>query len=162
MAKLSREAYDGRREWAARRMAENAKIDSLTQEQHDLLAELCTFRHNLHCSWDSLANGNAQDIEAQISEYYEDTLSDRTRRLFGEAAYNLIDYNTTADDPEDVEEYMGIPTDLYNDDYNEWCERIREADFDLFSTINSEIESFLTRIDNKYGTSYAPSGATRF
>lgn len=39
MAHLSKEAYDRKREWAARKHERQKAITSLTEEQHDALAK---------------------------------------------------------------------------------------------------------------------------
>ena len=54
MAYLDKDAYIAKRELAARRMAENAEIETLTPEQHEALEYLCTVRHNIHCNQDDL------------------------------------------------------------------------------------------------------------
>lgn len=40
MAYLNKDAYFGKQMYAERKMAENAEIDTLTEEQHEVLAEL--------------------------------------------------------------------------------------------------------------------------
>ena len=63
MGIISKEGYRGKREWAAKRMEQNKKIETLTEEQHNLLAELCTFRHDLHHNWDSAWNEESQNFD---------------------------------------------------------------------------------------------------
>jgi|WetSurMetagenome_2_1015567.scaffolds.fasta_scaffold00534_27 hypothetical protein len=54
MAYLTKSQYDYRRESAAHRNAENKKIKTITDMQHDLLAEIAEMRHKIHSSRDSM------------------------------------------------------------------------------------------------------------
>ena len=62
MGVLSKEAYEGKREWAARRMAKNAENENLTEEQHTVLAWLCRFRHEWHTHAERLWSSENQDL----------------------------------------------------------------------------------------------------
>ena len=152
MAYLDKEAYERKREYAAKRMAENREITTLTDEQHDLLNELCTFRHDLHTNQKSAFNANSSDYSYyanNISKYYvgvsEDDLHSRIVKAFGTAPYTPIDYPTSED----------------YDDYGMTYEEAQEEAETLFDKINTQIENFLSDIDKKHGTNYCPSGATR-
>ena len=149
MGIISKEGYRGKREWAAKRMEQNKKIETLTEEQHNLLAELCTFRHDLHHNWDSAWNEESQNFDKfanNISEYsVEDGLSEKIMAALGEAPFKRIDYPTAGTyDLDDLS---------YEEGFDQAC--------DLFIEVNNEIETFLREIDKEHGTDYAPSEATR-
>ena len=149
---IDKEAYDGKREWAASRMEENKKVSTLTQEQHELLEELCKFRHDLHTNWESAFND-----ESSSFTYYEENISTysvgnsgeelpcRIEKAFGEMPFSPIDYPTSADYAD-----YGLS---YEEAFDRAC--------DEFDKVNNEIETFLSKVDKKHGTHYCPEGATR-
>lgn len=149
MGIISKEGYHGKREWAAKRMEQNKKIETLTEEQHNLLAELCTFRHDLHHNWDSAWNDESQNFGVYcdgISIYNDDAgLPEKIKQAFGKEPFERIDYPTS---------------NTYELDDLTWEEGYEQA-CDLFAQVNDEIETFLREIDKEHGTDYAPSGATR-
>lgn len=66
MAYLTKEQYAYRRESAAKKMMENATIaqeKGMTEEQTDILEELCSFRHDFHCNMSKLVNDNTDTFE---------------------------------------------------------------------------------------------------
>lgn len=66
MAKLSKEQYERRNEAATGRVLDNieiAKEQGMTDEQGELIFDLCRLRHELHC------NVNALIISAECSEW---------------------------------------------------------------------------------------------
>lgn len=150
MGSVSKEGYERKREWAARRMAENAEIESLTEEQHEYLAKLCNFRHELHTSWRSAFNPYSAEFSRfsrEISEYSDNQdLIYEGMKLFGKAPFAATDYPTF---------------DSYEEDGYEDYDEAFDAACEEFRKINSDIESFLLEIDKEHGTDYCPSGATR-
>lgn len=149
MGIISKEGYRGKLEWAAKRMEQNKKIETLTEEQHDLLAELCAFRHDLHHNWDSAWNEESQNFDKyadNISVYnVKDGLPEKIKVSLGKAPFKRIDYPTASTyDLDDL---------TYEEGFDQAC--------DLFIQVNEHIEEFLREIDREHGTDYAPSGATR-
>ena len=165
MAKLSKEVYERKNEWAARRMERNSKIESLTEEQHEFLAELCSFRHFLHTNKKRAflsESSESREISDEISVWGEQSLCGRCFDLFGEYPFEPIDY------PDDNREGWGYffedfdPNKDYDDKTREdWYFKAYDMATDMFEQINTEIETFLEKIDEKYGTDYCPSGISR-
>lgn len=65
MAFLKKEQYEYRREAAAERNMRNelkAVDNGMTAKQAELISELCSLRHKLHCSMDSIVKDNDGDI----------------------------------------------------------------------------------------------------
>lgn len=150
MGIISKEGYRGKLEWAAKRMERNkTTCTTLTPEQHDILAELCAFRHDLHHNWDSAWNEESQNFDVYcdgISIYNVDAgLPEKIKQAFGKEPFKRIDYPTS---------------NTYELDDLTWEEGFDQA-CDLFIEVNDEIEEFLRDIDKEHGTDYAPSGATR-
>lgn len=48
MSKINKEGYERKAEWADRRMEDNKSVDTLTEDQHEVLASVCSKRHTLH------------------------------------------------------------------------------------------------------------------
>lgn len=148
MAVLDRDAYNRKAEWAARRMVQNKEIKTLTEEQHDALAELCELRHNVHANWDTLFVGeNCREIDAQICSSDDMELCAKIEELFGVKPFAGIDYPTSY-----IYDVMGY--DSYDDAYESAC--------DMFAELNNQIETFLLKIDKEHGTNYCPCGKGRF
>ena len=155
MAQLDKKAYEGKREWAAKRMAENAKIETLTEKQHDVLQWLCTVRHDVHCNQEDFFND-----EASNNSVYLDYIDDGNG--LGIIQERLIEVNL----PNlrwsfSIDDYM---TDgmCYELEYTEdETEHERENCLDMAKKFNNDIEEYLANIDKEHGTNYCPSGATR-
>ena len=69
MAYYSKDVYERKAAYAARRMEENAQVPTLTDEQHDTLAYLCYIRHWIH-STDRMRLFNEESNEySEMSRY---------------------------------------------------------------------------------------------
>lgn len=160
MAKLSKEAYAGKKEWSAKRMLANREKETLTEAQCDAIEELCRFRHELHCNQKALFHtGSSYYSEYWDNIGYNGHESDINKTLCN-AGLPLIfnheeDVLPTDDD---------INSDDYDtdDDYQEEHDELLLEVLEFASEVNKEIEKYLRSIDEMYGTDYAPSGATRF
>jgi len=161
MAILNKDAYEGKKEWAARRMADNAskgEAKGLTKEQAEALEFLCSARHNLHSNKKSaIMNGSGLD---QIILANDKIIAaglqviDNVPTGYGEACFDDIDDFDTIHETEDCPEIDAADyQDWYDDTYN----RINGQ----LEALNTIIEHYLAAVDAQFGTSYAPSGATR-
>lgn len=151
MAYLSKEQYDRRRDNAARRMAANAEIETLTPEQHEFLDELCSMRHEIHCSGLAMFCCQSSDY-SRLWDYIDngdETLNGRARAL----GFDLQARNDSIDVPAD--------DDWDWDDEYEDIDAAREACMQWLNEWNDEIEQFLLSVDKTYGTNYCPTGALR-
>lgn len=158
MARLSASEYEKRKANAELKMAKNALVLSLTEEQHDALATLCAARHNMHSSMDSCAksteNGLLQDIIRANGEIRKAGLAP------------IPDIGT-----DDGDDFIDIDTialarelenmDVDDEGYSTWEEETYERIIEELESLNQTIEQYLAKIDAKYGTQYAPTGAQR-
>jgi hypothetical protein len=153
MAIISKDGYAGKREWAANRIAENKKIETLTKEQHEALAKLCRIRHELHTNQKTLffaESGDHQRLWKYIdldweSEYHIDN-------ILHEANLPKIGINTSGAD---------YPTDHDYEDMGYDYEEALSCVLNMAEAVNTKIEIYLREIDEQYGTNYCPSGITR-
>lgn len=194
MAKLTKEAYEGRKAYAAKRNAENAEkgLDNgLTQEQADVLAQLCKFRHELHTeASDALIHPESCDFGYWMNEL-DSNGGICMRELVKSAGFDAPfkpfnaeriltneDWEYVLDTDEQLEyanaeDVEAMESAEGTDEYDELEETALSNAKDNFklevasqwskevARINSEIQNFLSAIDEKFGTKYAPTGATR-
>jgi hypothetical protein len=155
--RLSKEAYEGKREWAAKKMAENRNIESMTEEQHDAMANLASVRHDFHVNMGKIIFDDEMNQRNKLIE---------ANALLMESGLPRMDFI-----PVSLEDYIDIDTiDLLKqiedvpEDENElqiWTDENYERIYSELSELHGRIESYMSDIDSKYGTSYAPSGHTR-
>lgn len=53
--------YEAKRRYVEKIMQENAEVETLTEEQHEALQELARIRHEIHSSWETMWNDEAND-----------------------------------------------------------------------------------------------------
>jgi hypothetical protein len=159
MGMLNKEQYEYRRESAARRAYDNkTSCDSLTEEQHDLLAEICSMRHEIHCNQSSLYNtgsGSYSEYWHWLSDAADDgeDINSKLKR----AGMKTIEWSTNMEEAEcDNDRYDGII-----DDTDEADEENRDSFYERMESINNDIEAYLRIVDEKHGTDYCPSGFLR-
>jgi hypothetical protein len=145
MAHLTKTQYFLRNENAAKRMQENAKVETLTELQHDALANLCTARHNIH--------SNMKHIIISDENGYKQSIITCNADLLERGLTPMSFVGTDMSDYIDIDSISEIGEDDYEEDY----ERISVE----LEKLNKKIENYLSEIDNKYGTSYCPTGKQR-
>jgi len=159
MAKLTKDQYDRRRENAAQSNIENEKIamkKGMNEHQAELISELCSLRHDMHS--DKPINNDDNNYKKKLVELNIE---------IKESGIKQMDFIPSGD----VSEYIDIDTidELYvmgevpeeDDKREKW----RQTEFDRISEelhgLNNNIEEYLREIDNKYGTSFSPTGWQR-
>lgn len=168
MDELLKKELERRKEWAAyhhNKMKE--EHDSLTDEQHDALSELCSLRHTIHTASEKLFSTESQEWEAleKFLPDEPDNIFDKFREVGIPLDFSPIDpvtlpnsddyyYVLTETEKEEWEEKGGY--DAWREEsgvFDEFSERMEE--------LNENIEKFLRKIDAEHGTKYAPSGKYR-
>jgi len=148
---MEKEEYERREMAAQRRMKEQKEITTLSEEQHDLISEICAIRHKLHVfgkKYYYLENGD------------NDTFSD----FFENINFRLIELDLPPIEgipridefPNDCDRYNGVIDNTDEDEeenYNEFLS--------MMDDVNNNVEEWLHHIDRIYDTSYAPTGAYR-
>lgn len=164
MAYLTKEQYE-RRSWnAGKRTLDNQTLaveNGMTEEQAEFIGELCSLRHELHCNIDHLVSGPDCDIARSL------VLLNKKIKESGIKHMTFI--------PSEHDDYIDID-DIYS--MGEWCDDIPDRDedeeayrewynttyedlYEQWSDIHTKIEEYLKDIDEKYGTSFCPTGAQR-
>lgn len=134
-----------RERYAAYIMERNARVTSLSEKQHKTLAWLCKIRHEIHCDVKAFFYTECDNYN-KFLEYIDNESSSGIRGRIKEVG--LPDFNWSF--------CIDIDDLNYELHYAGKKESIR-----LVETINSDIEKYLTAIDEKYGTYYCPSGFAR-
>jgi len=151
MAKISKDGYERKAEYAARRMEANAENKNLTPAQHAALRDLAAARHQLHCGIDRLIKSAETGIDDTIIEAIGKINKSGLPNLklphqLGPDAFDIDCFQDPLFDvPEDADEYAG--------EY----ERIHEQ----WSAVHSAIDNYLRKTDSENKTFYAPTGMSR-
>ena len=165
MSYLNQKQYEQRAISAAKRMAENAKNNSLTLEQHEVIASLCSYRHNLHSSMDRICQNDENGYKNELI---------RINSLLKEVGLTPMDFcgvNVGEDyiDIDDMREAIFfakedgtyIDEDEYPQEYQDWYDDTYDTIMQKLEDLNANIENYLSEIDKKHNTSYCPTGALR-
>ncbi len=149
MSKLNNEQYTYRKESAASKMAENKEnCNTLTEVQHDLIEEICTIRHEIHCDQDSVFNTESSSHNKFIN--FLDNINLKLKKV----ELNIINFNIDF-------EMLITDFDYYEMESFDSIEDAKEKSSEECTAINNDIELFLKNIDKKHGTNYCPTGSLR-
>lgn len=159
MAQLDKNAYYRKMIYAGKKMAANKEIQTLTEEQHDALSQMCSARHELHTNMDRITKGSEQDYLGSIIE---------ANGALGKSGLPIIDgipTDTTdyidIDSIRELEDLGEAPSRDDEDEWQEWYDAEYHRIYDELSKLNKKIEKYLEQIDAEHGTHYAPTGASR-
>lgn len=149
-SKLKKEMYERRNNYVEKRNRENSEIleGVLTDEQIDFIETVCSMRHKIHTGREHLFISEADNTEEWE---FIDNLKENIKKLnlpeINEDELLRIDCYTTEVDVD------------YNDmDYDEALDEF----YDQIEKLNYKLERWLFKIDEQYGTNYAPSGKYRY
>lgn len=169
MAFKDKEQYFRDLQNAGRRMADridSAKEKGLTEEQAGALNNVCSLRHELHTSMDEICISDNSGVKKQLVEanielkrlglpymefipvYPEDYIDIDT---FEEAMQ--FDEFPNEDDYESSEEYSDAVADYRDQEVDRIHDELNE--------LHNKIEKYLGEIDEKFGTSFCPTGKMR-
>ncbi len=172
MGILDKEAYWGKMMYAEKRNAENREKgaeNGLTDEQADALESMTRARHNMHTNIDSLVSSSEnRDCERDLiranAKLREAGLPTVPSIPSYEGDYIDIDsFDIIMYDTDIAKEEYGMPDKYENEEkWQEWYDDMYSKLYDKWEVLNDKIENYLGQIDEKYGTSYRPTGATRF
>lgn len=159
MAQLDKNAYYGKMIYAGKKMAANKEIETLTEEQHDALSQMCSARHELHTNIDRITKGTEKDYLGDVIE---------ANGMFKKSALPIIDGIPTdksdfinIDSIRELEDLGEAPSRDDEDEWQEWYDAEYSRIHDELAELNRKIEKYLEQIDIEHGTYYAPSGASR-
>lgn len=188
MGYVSKEGYFKKQLYAERKMDEQKFNTNLSEEQHEIIADLCSIRHKFH-TMDArkLFNTNSTAF-TELSELFG---FDKAGDLEENSIYNrlksldlpelpILDIYELPDDMlwdlelTDEERYeWEKKAEKYNSEnpngifkhtgYSLWEEESGYISklWDMLEDYNNIIERYLKAIDEKYGTNYCPTGSTR-
>ena len=154
MGIISKEGYESKARYAAKRMAANKEIETLTEEQHDALSWLCSVRHELHSNKDSFFISESSD-SGKLYDYIDFEINQK----LSECELPKINWSVPAFQiTTDTDFYYNIPESEQNDDkYFE----LKSECYEQLEEINKDIEKYLRKVDEEHKTNYCPTGASR-
>lgn len=142
MARKSKEQYQHQTENAHKRNFEQKEIATLTEEQHEALAQVCSIRHELHTNQKSLFCSESSKYSTLLN-YLDGGIKEilNSAKLKNSLSWNIVD----------------LPSDYDCEDSDKGLSEV----FSFVEKVNSEIENYLREIDKTHGTNYCPTGALR-
>ena len=162
MAYLTKEEYERRNKNAAKKMAANKEIAQgrLSDEQCELLEQLCKLRHEIHCLGASELFNSESNKSDTMNEIDGEHLIYEVKKSFPQAS--IIQDIEISEIPSDMDWYEGL---IDQEEYEEDFENYRQESLEYLTNIlhrwNEQVEEFLGIIDEEFGTSYRPTGWQR-
>ncbi len=164
MAYLKKEQYERRRKNADERNANSAAIaveHGMTEEEADLIWDLCRVRHEMHTHIDSLVYSQSNtlihkeliSIRVKINETNLPELSYEQYDKCDEGCIGI-------DDIDGLYEYDDVP-ESGTPEWQNWYDDNYARIYNDWEELNTIIEKYLQEIDKKYCTAFAPTGALR-
>ena len=161
-----KEIYEGKELYTQKKMLKNSEIDTLTEDQHEILRELCYYRHQIHI--------NHKSIFLITDDHLVDNFNDFSKEnnlpfnIDYDIMLTVLDYEILTKDQ--ILEYEKKAKEInkkckdssFYSAYSLWCEENFENCCSYLENLNNQIENFLRNIDKKHGTQYAPTGLSRF
>lgn len=160
MAYLNKAQYDYRRESAAARNLNSEEIaveNGMTEYQAELISKLCAVRHKFHCNIDNIVKSADNDSMSDIVEI---------EKSINESGLPELDIVSMLLDIDDLDgliyEYGDdVPEDHDSEEFQNWYDDNYARIYSELEEVNKSIEKYLANIDNKYGTSWCPTGHLR-
>lgn len=161
MAYLNKKQYEYRRESAAARNMDNESIainHGMNEDQANLISELCSVRHELHCNIDRLTRSHEDMSIVKDLQRVEDDINNS-----GLPHLNVAEQLHEIDDMDGLIYYYGedVPEDHDSEEYNDWYSDNYSRIYHELDNLNDQIEDYLREIDKCYHTSFCPTGQLR-
>lgn len=158
--------WEAKANYVEKVMAENSEVDTLTEEQHEVLRELCRLRHEIHTNHESIFHNNDNGLTDRFNDFSEENnlpLKIDYDELVTVLDYDLLSQEEQSDYEERANDYNIIKPDsaLSHSGFSLWCEEHFKECSDYLENLNDQIESYLADIDKQHGTQYAPTGISR-
>ena len=162
MAYLNKEQYAYRHKSAARRAAENEEIaveHGMTEEQAELISDLCALRHELHTNMDKVTVNDADiRIKPRLVKLSSQIVLAGLPKIpclpCNEGDYIDID---DINELYECDEWPESGTQEWQHKYDGEYTRI----YGELEQLNKDVETYLADIDKQYGTSWCPTGSLR-
>lgn len=161
MAYLNKQQYGYRRESAATRNLNNEEIavqNGMTSDQAELISKLCAIRHDFHCNIDSIVKGGDDNSISDEIENIEYGINES-----GLPELNISSMLLDVDDMNGLVYEYGedVPEDHDSEEFQNWYDDNYARIYSELEEVNKSIEKYLANIDNRYGTSWCPTGQLR-
>lgn len=148
-ARISKSDFERRKNNFHKRMSDIKQIvNSLNEDQHDILSEIANMRHTIHASGKSLYLTGSPLYKEGFR--WLENINDRLKNL---ELPKIKFTNSWEDYPTDMDISYGIADDEENN---------LKLFYEYHNQLNNDIESYLLEIDKKHKTNYCPTGAFRY
>lgn len=140
--------YEAKQAYIENKIGENMQIETLTEDQHIALNDLCRIRHEMHCNHDGFFN-----TESQYYNKFWALIDNGINEMLTNVGLEKINF--------DYDEFEMVTDVDYADMGYSYDDAIQFV-YNITEGFNEEIEKYLREIDRKHGTHYAPTGMARF
>ena len=158
----NKEMWEAKERYISNRNRDNrSKVeDLLTEEQIGAVEWLCKVRHDLHVNGDEVLFYTEHAENSYYTDLVTELITNTMREQFSDFPYIYIDVVELNDDdcwfnPDIIDQAD------YNYDMQEYYLECTSEIYEEIKRINTIIEDWLREFDEKYNTSYCPTGATR-
>lgn len=158
----NKEMWEAKERYISKRNRDNrSKVeDLLTEEQIGAVEWLCKVRHDLHTNGDKVLFYTEQAENSYYTDLVTERITDTMREQFSDFPTVYIDVADLNDDDCWYNSDIIDQADYNYDKQEYYLESTREI-WEQIERINAIIEDWLRKFDEKYNTSYCPTGATR-
>lgn len=138
--------YSNKNVYVCNKNAKNRKLadeNGLTDNQHEAITFVCSFRHELHCNQDDL-------FYSESTNFFEfiEMVCGKLHTILKTAGFeNNLDY---------YKKFIDIPSDFdchSDEEYEQGLQQVHE----FCERVDADIIEFLQEIDARYHTEYAPT-----
>lgn len=161
-----KEMYEAKERYVEKLMSDNSEVGTLSEEQHEVLRELCRLRHEIHMNHESIFHNNDNGLTDRFNDFAEE--NDLPFKIDYDELVTSLDYDLlTKEEQSDYEERANdfniIKSDsaLSHSGFSLWCEENFDECSDYLEELNNQIENYLAKIDKEHGTHYCPTGNAR-
>lgn len=130
----------------------------MTSDQAELISKLCAIRHDFHCNIDSIVKGGDDNSISDEIENIEYGINES-----GLPELNISSMLLDVDDMNGLVYEYGedVPEDHDSEEFQNWYDDNYARIYSELEEVNKSIEKYLANIDNRYGTSWCPTGQLR-
>lgn len=160
MAHFTKDQYQAKNEWAAQRMSSNKEIATLTEDQHETIAAICTLRHEAHTNFEEFWNPKGTSKLSCLFPCEWETEDCAINNMLSEAKLPSIRWSTqrTYSNSPSIEDFCEeIDDNMDKDEKNEILDDMKNDLQETLNKLDQDVRDYLAYIDSIHNTNYAPA-----